>query len=172
MTYKDALFEMFMTAQQLFAAGQFYAANNLFCACFELLNRANATGKGKEINRVMIELEECLSDDLGRVAFEEMNKETGRFKDFEEYKEFLLGVFRNKIVKPKFGNVPFAEMRDSIKKNWQVYNMTKHGQTGSFDLNEELSITLMPEDIVHIEKCVRGAIAMQYPNDVKKRFGI
>lgn len=172
MTYKDALFEMFMAGQQLFTAGQFYAANNLFCACFELLKRSNATGKEKEINRVMIKLEESLSDDLGRAAFEEMNKKTGRFKDFEEYKESLLVAFRNALIKPNFGNVPFAEMRDSIKKNWQVYNMTKHGQTGRFDLNEELSITLMPEDVVHIEKCVYGAITMQYPNDIKKRFGI
>lgn len=176
MTYKDSIFEMFMAAQMHFAAGQLYAANLLFCACFELLGRANSTGRLREIDRVMSKIETYMDGDTARAAFEELNEATGKFKDFQEYKVAIQDMIRNKLVKPAFGKVPFADLQKAIDKNWKVYNQTKHGpEQGTscpLDLDTEMAITLTTEDVNRIEKCVGRIIAIQYPNDIKKRFGI
>ena len=176
MTYKDSIFEMFMAAQMLLSVEQLYAANALFCACFELLKRANAAGRENEICRVMDKLESCIPEDEERTVFEELNRQTGRFRAFEEYKDYMRTKIKDDLVKPNFGKVPFEEMRRIINKNWTVYNQTKHGRehgaTGRFDLDTQMPIELSHEDVENIEKCVRGAIAMQYPDDVKKQLNI
>ncbi len=176
MTYKDSIFEMFMAAQMLFSMEQLYAANVLFCACFELLERANATGRENEIYRVMDELDGCMSEEEERALFEELNRQTGRFRYFEEYKNYMRTKMKDVLVKPNFGKVPFEEMRKIISKNWTVYNQTKHGREhgaiGRFSLDTQMPMTLSHEDVANIEKCVRGAIVMQYPDDVKKRLKI